>query len=97
MVCNKLVKPCSPIQPSRRLYPMMTFNGVKNTIFLLEQQCRTQVVIEESKLGRWNRNACVTPPGMLLSDSLEHNYCKHWSKHRMFFISISLWDPFYSM
>jgi hypothetical protein len=50
---------------------MMTFNGVKNTIFLLEQQCRTQVVIEESKRGRWNRNACMTPPGMLLSDSLE--------------------------
>src|ERR671910_3293465 len=71
MVCNKLVKPCSPIQPSRRLYPMMTFNGVKNTIFLLEQQCRTQVVIEESKRGRWNRNACMTPPDMLLSDSLE--------------------------
>ena len=54
---------------------MMTFNGVKNTIFLLEQQCRTQVVIEESKRGRWNRNAFI--PGMLLSDSLERPFLQH--------------------
>ena len=47
---------------------MMTFNGVKNTIFLLEEQCRTQVVIEESKRGRWNTYMhlslvcfCLTP------------------------------------
>jgi hypothetical protein len=71
MVSNKLVKPCSSIQPLEA-YSMMTFNGVKNTIFLLEQQCRTQVVIEESKRDDGiGMHACMTPPGMLLSDSLE--------------------------
>jgi hypothetical protein len=33
----------------------------------------------------------MTPPGMLLFDSLEQNYCKHWSKHRnVFYIYISV-------
>jgi hypothetical protein len=70
---------------------MMTFNGVKNTVRATMQNTGSK---EESKRGRRNRTACMTPPGMLLSDSLEHNYCKHWSKHRNVFYMYIFMGPF---